>query len=96
MKYKINANIVVDEMDDCLILTKENKNKEIDYNHAIVLEDVGKFIFSLLMKNKDDKFIVNQVVKEYDVQSDVAKKDFENFINQLYKAGIIYDGQSKN
>ena len=91
MKYKIKSNIVIDEIDDVLVLTKKNQNQEIDYNHAIVLEDVGKFIFNLLAQGMDDEYIINQVITEYNVQKDKAQKDLKNFINQLVEAQIIYD-----
>lgn len=91
MKYKLKSNVVIDEMDNILIITQKNQNQEIDYNHAIVLEDVGKFIFDHILQGKDDNFIINQIIKEYDVLMDTAQKDFKNFINQLIGAGIIYD-----
>ena len=90
MKYKIKSNIVIDEIDDVLVLTKKNQNQEIDYNHAIVLEDVGKFIFNLLIQGSDEEYIIHQVTTEYNVQKDIAQKDFKNFINQLVEAQIIY------
>ncbi len=77
-------------MDNILILTKKNQNQEIDYNNAIILEDVGKFIFTLIMQNKNENNIINNILKEYDVHIDTAKKDFKNFIEQLVQAEIIH------
>lgn len=90
MKVFIKENIVVDEFEDNIILTKENEKGEIDYNNAIVLENVAKYIFNLIKDGKDTEKIAQSVAKDFDVELSTAKADLENFVNQLVEADIAY------
>ena len=88
MKIFIKPNIV--EYENCLILTKENEKHEIDYEHAIVLEDVAKFIFLKIKQGKTSEEIEEEMVKSFDVSKSRAKADLKNFINQLIEADVAY------
>lgn len=90
MKYFIDNNIVVDTMDNQLIITKKNSAGEIDISSAIILEDVGKFIFEEIQKGKSKAEIIKKILSTYDIDKSTAETDFDSFISQLKEEKIIY------
>ena len=61
------------------------------FNGMITLNDTGAFFWNLLEKDTTTDEMLNKVMAEYDVSSDEASKDIDNFINKLRKEGILED-----
>ena len=61
------------------------------FNGMITLNDTGAFFWNLLEKDTTTDEMLKKVMAEYDVSSDEASKDIDNFINKLRKEGILED-----
>lgn len=90
MQIFIKDNIVIDTIDDQIVITKKNKNNEIDISNAIVLDDVAKFIFENIQSGLTENDILERIISQYDIDKEVAEKDLTNFIKQLEEEKIVY------
>lgn len=91
MKYKLNNKFQIDYFEDSIIITHKIDDK-IDMSKALVFEDVSKFIIESILKNLTKEVIIKNIIKEYDVSKDKADEDFNKFIEELIKIGVIkYD-----
>ena len=59
------------------------------YNGMIRLNDTAKLIWQGLEKGMDKDAIVDMILEEYDVERELAEKDFDKFVNALIGANII-------
>ena len=62
---------------------------EVNFNGMLTLNDTGVFFWNLLKNDTTKEEMLEAVLKEYDVSSDVALQDIENFIKKLEDAGIL-------
>ena len=60
-----------------------------DFNGMINLNETGAFLWKLLSNDVEQKFLLAELMKEYDVDEEQAKKDIENCLNKLYSAGVL-------
>ena len=91
MKYKLNNKFQIDYFEDSIIITHKI-NDEIDMSKALVFEGVSKFIIESILKNLTKEVIIKNIIKEYDVSRNKADEDFNKFIEELIKIGVIkYD-----
>lgn len=67
----------------------------IDFNGMINLNETGAFLWKLLENDVEPKFLLQELMKEYDVDEEQAKKDITDVINKLYNAGVL-DAEQKN
>ena len=80
--YKINKNFVVKNIEDGLLLIDMTENKNIfQFNY------VGKIILDNLLMTKEDT--VEMLAKIYKINKIDISKDYDLFINDLLKNGII-------
>ena len=47
------------------------------------------FIYSFIKKNHNDEYIINQIVKKYNLSINDAKKDFNLFISLALRFKVI-------
>ncbi len=64
-----------------------------DMNHVLTLNEVGTFLYNQIDGKKSINDILSLLLKEYDVASDVAKFDIEQFINNTVNNGILFEKQ---
>ena len=62
---------------------------DVNFNGMLTLNDTGVFFWNLLKNDTTKEEMLEAVLKEYDVSSDVALQDIENFIKKLEDAGIL-------
>ena len=67
----------------------------IDFNGMINLNETGAFLWKLLEDDVEPRFLLQELMKEYDVEEEQAKKDITDVINKLYNAGVL-DAEQKN
>lgn len=60
-----------------------------DFNGMISLNETGAFLWKLLLNDVEPKFLLAEMMKEYDVDEEQAKKDIEDCLNKLYGAGVL-------
>lgn len=64
--------------------------KEVyDSNGLFFLTEVGEFIWDRLEAAEGPEAIINAVLKEYDVEESVVRKDVEDFLEKLRGFEII-------
>ncbi|MEM2842199.1 MAG: PqqD family protein [Thermoproteota archaeon] len=71
------------------ILGEETVIVNIDTGFYYTLNEVGTRIWQLLERGRSIKEIVRIVLEEYAVDEDKARKDVLEFINDLYKEGLV-------
>ena len=62
---------------------------DVDFNGMLTLNDTGVFFWNLLQKDTTKEEMLEAVLKEYDVSSDIALQDIENFILKLQETKIL-------
>ena len=60
-----------------------------EFNGMINLNETGAFLWKLLQEDVEPKFLLAELLKEYDVDENIAKKDIEAILNKLYTAGVL-------
>lgn len=63
----------------------------MDYSKVYNINKVGAFIFSALENGDDFDTVLDKMVKKYDADIEVLKKDLTDFINELIKRNIVID-----
>jgi len=74
---KLNNKITYREIDDSILIITPWDNAM----HS--LEDIAKLIFELLVDNKNQNEILQEIINNYDVDITEAKKDLNEFIDSL-------------
>lgn len=69
-----------------LVLAVGQRAKE--FNAVINLSETGAFIWKALEKGKSQEEIVKDLLAEYKIDEQLAKKDVETFIQKLTEAGL--------
>ena len=63
--------------------------KVLDLNGVITLNETGAFIWELLKKERSLDELVEAVSEEFEVEPDQARKDIEDFLNQLREFDML-------
>lgn len=64
---------------------------DVNFNGMLTLNDTGVFFWNLLQKDTTKEEMLEAVLKEYDVSSDIALQDIESFLQKLKDTGILED-----
>ena len=59
------------------------------FNGMLTLNDTGVFFWKLLKEETTKEKLLEAVLSEYDVDSTVAKKDIDEFLQKLRDKGIL-------
>jgi hypothetical protein len=63
--------------------------KVLDLNGVITLNETGAFIWELLGEERSLEELVEAVSQEFDVEPDQARKDIEDFLENLRKFDML-------
>ena len=83
MKYEILNGIIDSEIGGNFYLLNIDTGKYLKLNAS------GMFIYSFIKKNHNDEYIINQIVKKYNLSINDAKKDFNLFISLALRFKVI-------
>ncbi len=64
---------------------------DVNFNGMLTLNDTGVFFWNLLQNDITKEEMLEAVLKEYDVSSEIASQDIENFIQKLRDSKILED-----
>ncbi len=64
---------------------------DVNFNGMLTLNDTGVFFWNLLQNDITKEEMLEAVLKEYDVSSEVALQDIDSFIQKLKDTGILED-----
>ena len=85
----INKNLDIDLVEDNYIVM-DNSNKKLK-DKALVLNETATYILKAIMETKTEKEILENIVKEYNIDYETAKNDLDSYLKLLKDKGIIYD-----
>ena len=60
-----------------------------DFKSVISLNETGAFLFERMKEETDSKKLVDALLEEYNVSSQIASQDVDAFIDALGKAGLV-------
>jgi len=86
---KISTGYILKRIAEKNIVVSVGDNAE--FKGMITLNETGAFFWELLEKGTTIEKMLEKVVEEYDVSSEKASKDINNFIEKLQKEGILED-----
>lgn len=64
-------------------------NTALEYNGMIVVNETGAFIWKALEKNMKKEDILSGMTETYEVTTEEAAADLEEFLNNMLQAGIL-------
>jgi len=83
MKYTRNNKIYTKKINNKWYILEKNKKTMRELN------EVGSFIWELLVNVYSLENLVSRVCKEYQVKEEVAENDIQKFISEYVKEGYI-------
>lgn len=63
--------------------------KVVDFTAMISLNETAAFIWNVLQNDVEMDDIVVELIKEYEIAEDMAKKDTVNFVSKLKEADLL-------
>lgn len=89
---KINDKLSVDIVGGRIIIMNGDEEVLKD-SEILILNKVGSFIFSMLMKNQTNTEIINNLIEKYSIDKNKAQIDFEKFIKELKCKKVILENE---
>lgn len=83
MKIEIENKLIVENFDDGMIILNMSSGKYIEFNV------LGQKIFCLIKKYGDKEKVFLDLIKEFEVEEGLLRKDIESFIKKLEKLNIL-------
>lgn len=62
---------------------------KVDFDGMIKLNETGALLWSKLLRETTPDHLIEELLKEYDVEASVAEKDVEAFLSKLRGAGLL-------
>lgn len=85
---KIKEGFMLRNVADNYIVVPVGK-ASLEFKGLINLNGVGAFIWECLEKETTMEEVINKVVKEYNIDNELATRDVNNFINKLVEAKLL-------
>ena len=63
----------------------------VSFKGMLTLNDTGVFFWNLMQTEISKEELLKKVLEEYDVSSEEASRDIDEFIKKLSEAGILED-----
>lgn len=61
----------------------------LNFDGMINLNETGAFLWKKLEDDVDHYYLLEELMKEYDVDEETAKADISDFLNKMYGAGLL-------
>lgn len=85
---KINGEFVLREVVGETILVPVGETA-LKFNGMITMNEIGGLIWKAIQEDKAEEEILDQIMDEYEVSREEAKKDMEEFLKGLIEQGFI-------
>lgn len=85
---KIKKDFILREIADETVLIPVGETA-ISFNGLILLNELGEIIWNKIKENKSKEEILNYILQEYDIDSETAQNDLDEFIYTLEKSEIL-------
>ncbi len=86
--WKLSQNAVFCDLDDRAAVLETTRNS------YYLLEGIGKFLWLMLEQGASLDDMTDAIVREFDVERDVAAKDAEEWLQSLIDAGLAIPADS--
>lgn len=80
---------IINVADDYMLIPVGEQMEQ--FNGTVILNEVSAFLLGLMKTDISKEELVSSLVKEYDVDPDVAQKDVESILETMNRIGIIYE-----
>lgn len=87
---KLNEHYVLKEVAGEYMLVYQDATN-VDISKVITVNEVGAFIIKGAGENKSEEDIVNDILKEYQVEEEIVRKDVHEYIEKLKELKIVHD-----
>lgn len=64
-------------------------NNIADFKGLITLNETAAFLFKLISEGSSSAELIDALIKEYDVDRELARNDIDSFLSQLKKADML-------
>jgi hypothetical protein len=85
---KIKEGFMLRNVADNYIVVPVGK-ASLEFKGLINLNGVGAFIWECLEKETTMEEVIDKVIKEYNIDNELATRDVNNFINKLVEAKLL-------
>ena len=85
---KIKSNFLLKEISGNYIVVPVG-DELIDLNCMITLNESGAFLWEKLSENTTKEKLLEEMLKEYDVDKETASADIEEFLGNIRKIGAL-------
>ena len=85
---KINEGFMLREVAGNFVVVPVGK-ASLEFKGLINLNGVGAFIWECLEKETTMEEVIDKVIKEYNIDNELATRDVSNFINKLVEAKLL-------
>lgn len=85
---KIKEGFMLRNVADNYIVVPVGK-ASLEFKGLINLNGVGAFIWECLEKETTMEEVIDKVIKEYNIDNELANRDVNNFINKLIEAKLL-------
>lgn len=85
---KIAQGFVLKKIADSYVVVPTGKNI-VDFTAMITINETGAFIWNLLQENADLDYITQQMCSEYQIDSETAAADAQEFLTILEQNGVL-------
>ena len=66
-------------------------NAAVSLNGVVALSEASVYLLRQMEQPKTKEELLELLLREYDVEEDIAKGDIENFISELINIGLIIE-----
>ena len=88
MKY--NYSYVLKKLAGETILVYQSE-EQVNFSKIITVNEIGEIIIQSLQEGKEKEEILNTILSTYEVEEEVASRDYDEFVAQLVKIGVVID-----
>ncbi|MBQ1350110.1 MAG: PqqD family protein [Ruminococcus sp.] len=85
---KIKDNFLLRKVADSYVVVPVGK-LTLDFNGIITLNETGAFLFEQLQKGAEREDLIENLLKEYDVDPEKAAADIEVFLEKVKDADVL-------
>ena len=85
---KVKSDFVLRKISDSYVVVPVG-DSVVDFSGLINLNESGAILFKLLQKGAEEADLVDALLKEYNVEREVAEADVKKFVAKVKDAGIL-------
>ena len=85
---KVKSDFILRKISDSYVVVPVG-SAVVDFSGLVNLNESGAMLFELLQKGAEESDLTDALLKEYDVEREVAEADVKKFVAKVKDAGIL-------